>query len=530
MKSQLEKMTEIEKYIKTQQKLNHPKDKNKEKEEKPTPYEPTPEDYAAVYARKSGPQDTFSIPSQLEDCKKFIKGNNLILYDSYQDKKSGRKMRFYDRPGFKKLLNDLAAGMFKTVILTRRDRLSRRVDDFMQIRRIFRHYDVRVFYVNEGELVSSQHSYLSSFLENMLIAISTLEPENIVRRTTDGRQFLRNDGIYQSRNYPPYGYNKKEGEKHEFEEIPQQIDIAKKIFASFMIFPCTDIDYDIAIKQFADQMNTIENSDRKFSKQFIIDFLQRPVYGGKIRKMEIDDIEDFVEWDEENERYILLDEGFRKCTNIDGLISWEDWKTCYLKFYQLKYGIPEPQYLFRNLLYCQKCDAPIQLQKGTNIYSCTQECTNIDIDLLIYKIFHQVIFDCDNAIIQGILKKKLDTLNTEIRNQKNDLTIKEQKLRKQIDHYAKSMTESNREKITELQKKIQKVRHNINNLGQEKALFINAMNNLPILKEQLTDFSLTDTIYFQKNWQTYQDLLIKFISKVVLQPKGHDYTINIQYI
>jgi len=191
-----------------------------------------PEECAAIYGRISGKHDSFSIESQLEACKQKALAENLIVYRAYYDEKSARQIHFHEREGFKNLLADLEAGMFKTVIITRRDRLSRRIDDFMQIRKIFEHHGIRVIYSTEGDFGSSDKSYITSFIENMLMAISTLEPEYISERADAGRKHLREQGIYQTSKVP-YGYIRDNTEKHKYHMDKNQALIIKKIFQLF---------------------------------------------------------------------------------------------------------------------------------------------------------------------------------------------------------------------------------------------------------------------------------------------------------
>jgi len=81
-------------------------------------------------------------------------------------------------------LNDMYAGMFKTVVVIRMDRLSRRIDDFMKIKNIFKAHDVNVIYVKEPQLNFNEENYISNFIQNMVMAVSTFEPDNIADRTS----------------------------------------------------------------------------------------------------------------------------------------------------------------------------------------------------------------------------------------------------------------------------------------------------------------------------------------------------------
>ncbi|WP_053956037.1 recombinase family protein [Inediibacterium massiliense] len=294
---------------------------------KKTLLDPTPEHYAAIYARISGKNDSFSLDSQKETCTKFIEENNLLLYKVYEDKESARMKHFYDRKEFKKLLSDMETRMFKNLVLIRRDRLSRRVDDFMHLRRIFKKHNVKVFYAKEGNLNFDTSSYITNFLENILMSISTLEPEYIYQRTKGGRQNLRYKGTFQCGN-PPFAYNKVKGKKHDFEINSDESALVKRIFATYKNSIIKDGNTLDALIE-----NSNNNPIKKITKPFLKRIIQCPLYGGKIIIEEDDTTDDCVIWDKSNGEYLLDEEKFMKCENFTKIIDWKDWKEVFLHFY-----------------------------------------------------------------------------------------------------------------------------------------------------------------------------------------------------
>ncbi|WP_066617827.1 recombinase family protein [Clostridium magnum] len=72
--------------------------------------DPTPEEYAAIYARKSTKLENNSLISQASLAREEIKKRNLFVYDVYEDEESATKFHPMHRPGFKKLLYDAMYG------------------------------------------------------------------------------------------------------------------------------------------------------------------------------------------------------------------------------------------------------------------------------------------------------------------------------------------------------------------------------------------------------------------------------------
>ena len=112
-------------------------------------YTPAPHEYAAIYARKSTKLENNSIPSQIEIAKRKIEENNLFLYDIYYDEESATKYHPLHRQGFKKLLYDAEMNKFKTVIVYRRDRLARRVENLLEIKQKFKELGIKIIYSND---------------------------------------------------------------------------------------------------------------------------------------------------------------------------------------------------------------------------------------------------------------------------------------------------------------------------------------------------------------------------------------------
>jgi DNA invertase Pin-like site-specific DNA recombinase len=112
---------------------------------------PEPEEYAAIYARKSTKLENNSLKSQASLAREEIKKRNLFVYDVYEDEESATKYHPMHRPEFKRLLYDAMNGKFKTLVVFRRDRLARKVEDLIDIKNFFKKHGRKIIYSNYGE-------------------------------------------------------------------------------------------------------------------------------------------------------------------------------------------------------------------------------------------------------------------------------------------------------------------------------------------------------------------------------------------
>ncbi|MEJ8554839.1 recombinase family protein [Tepidibacter sp. Z1-5] len=241
-----------------------------------------PYEYAAIYARTSIKAENNSISNQIYDCKLKLDDENIKLYNVYQDKISGKKIHFNQRPGFKQLLSDMEADMFKTLIVSRRDRLSRREDDSVRLKRLFKKSNVRVIYVNEFELNNSSQDYISNFIDNMMIAIGSLEPDKISEKTAAGRKYIREKGLYSSGRKCPYGYTK--SKKHVYIKHEDQAPIVRKIFNLYLKVNSKEYNNkNYKMKNLLEEINKLD-STKKFVHNTIYSIIDRPLYANLMLK------------------------------------------------------------------------------------------------------------------------------------------------------------------------------------------------------------------------------------------------------
>ena len=160
---------------------------------------------AVIYARVSTDEQAekgYSIPSQLEACRKYADDHDYEIIAEFKDDYSGREI---DRPGLNALRQLLGVTKVDALIIYSGDRLSRDLAHSIELRRELSLLEVELCKVLGGQVDDSPHG---RFTENVIGAVSQLEVEMIIERTQRGKNQRAKSGHMILQGYPPYGYDK----------------------------------------------------------------------------------------------------------------------------------------------------------------------------------------------------------------------------------------------------------------------------------------------------------------------------------
>ncbi|QDU44539.1 DNA-invertase hin [Symmachiella dynata] len=153
----------------------------------------------AIYTRKSTSegldQDFNSLDAQRESAEAFIASHRhegwQVLADDYSDGGfSGGDMQ---RPGVKRLLQDIEAGQIDCVVVYKVDRLSRSLLDFARMMQSFETHGVS--FVSVTQQFNTTHS-MGRLTLNILLSFAQFEREMISERTRDKMAAARRKGKY----------------------------------------------------------------------------------------------------------------------------------------------------------------------------------------------------------------------------------------------------------------------------------------------------------------------------------------------
>lgn len=504
----------------------------------------SPEDFAAIYARVSSKKDNNSIKAQIELAKEVICKNNLLLYGTYIDHVSGRTTPPHKRKGFSKLIEDAKAEKFKTVIAYRHDRIVRNLKDWIELKNLFKKIGVKIIFSDSSEYVSD-NTIQGDFLENLLVMVAELEPNNINERASRGKKFRREQGVYNSALHVPFGYIRKKytnennisNIKSFYERYPIEAEFVEYFFGRFdeLIKNNTPLMKQLYrdIQNFIDELkknlkeenlNTLlKNKTRPYEKK-VIESIIKELQNPEIIKQTLDKIENITKSSSlypilKNPIYCGLmlknpndstygikegqinNEAFKNVINVDKIIDDNTFEYVYCYFYSNNDGLDEDDedYLFKNKILCGRCSNRLKLKN--DLFTCSNECSTFFKENLIESILEVIIEDALGTSNEGINKLKYN-----LSNEINALEDKISKLRTQklsIAHkYLNSKNELCIAEVTNIQKEINYSLRKISTFRQ----------NLKYIEE----LQKTITNHFKPNPKAHQDKSYEILKSKII--------------
>lgn len=185
---------------------------------------------AAIYIRVSSQEQAdegYSIQAQTERLKAYCLARDWFVYDVYID--PGFSGSNLDRPGIRRLIQDVKSRRFDAVVVYKLDRLSRsQKDTLMVIEDVFLKHDVAFVSINENFDTSTA---FGRAMIGILSVFAQLEREQIKERTLMGRFERAKDGYFHGGGFDPIGYDYVDGELVVNENEAAQV---RKVFELFL--------------------------------------------------------------------------------------------------------------------------------------------------------------------------------------------------------------------------------------------------------------------------------------------------------
>jgi len=162
----------------------------------------------AVYTRKSSEegleQEFNSLHAQRESCEAYIASQRsegwVLVRDQYDD--GGISGGTLERPGLKRLMEDIEDGLVDVVIVYKIDRLSRSLMDFSKLVEVFDRNDVTFVSVTQSFNTTTSMGRLTL---NILLSFAQFEREVTGERIRDKIAASRRKGMWMG-GVPPLGY------------------------------------------------------------------------------------------------------------------------------------------------------------------------------------------------------------------------------------------------------------------------------------------------------------------------------------
>jgi DNA invertase Pin-like site-specific DNA recombinase len=531
---------------------------------------------AAIYARKSILNDNNSIESQISIAKSKIFEKNLILHEIYKDEISSTEFSYDKRSGFTKLLNDAETGLFKTVVVFRRDRLARNVYEFKQIQRIFAKHGVEVIYSNDGEY-QNKGSNNCDFVENIIIAMDELEATLIKKRTSAGIIKKRERGEYSSGGKCAlFGYGRKIEEPPNSNNKEKQCDIkkntiyfpvepqatyVKEIFKRYINLG-KEIHYEVytrnqlleEIEKLANDMSLKEDPpvyiptyDIEYIRKHLNDIIENPVYAGYIFKASDAELKDIVVKDS-NDEFTVDETKLILCTNVKPILldreTWDDAVLNRMLTYKARTKTTET-YLFKGFLSCSECKKNITLRRDQkadrNKFVCSCGHINILASNLTDKVIEKVISDIfTEDKIKSYMKTKRQLIRDDIKGYTKKLNEIKANQTRDILHLAESISTNSSTKLRNFENELKIINENIEKEDILKSNKVMNQNNLSKLNRstkyisKIRQLALQNDMkqFFIDNIDKVQNLLSNMIEKVIIsaeEPNKEEFEYRIEY-
>lgn len=164
---------------------------------------------AIVYARVSTDEQAdkgYSLPSQIEACKRYAERIGATVVAEHQDDYSGASLH---RPEFDKALDMIRAGACDAFITLSSDRLTRNLSHLLYIRDLFNAQGVELHYVRKGKVDDSPESHM---MENIEGAFNEYWRLKIAEATSRGMREKAKRGRVVGIGGAPFGYDFADGQ------------------------------------------------------------------------------------------------------------------------------------------------------------------------------------------------------------------------------------------------------------------------------------------------------------------------------
>jgi DNA invertase Pin-like site-specific DNA recombinase len=207
--------------------------------------------------------------------------NNILLEEDFEDRNvSARKKKIEQRPGLNMLIQQIKAKTVNQIIVYKRDRLARDVEEHLELYNIFKEYNVSVKFTADNE-ISMVYSPIGEFIESILGAISESEGKQIAERikATKIANFLSGKSIG---NYP-YGFMPVENNNNDKQIIinTDEFEVIKIIFDRLgnLNKPVQEIFTELNLNN-RFRYRFKNNKSKDWDSKSIIDIIRHPIYSG----------------------------------------------------------------------------------------------------------------------------------------------------------------------------------------------------------------------------------------------------------
>ena len=465
---------------------------------------------AAIYCRLSKDDeqcgDSVSIETQRMMLGRYCLDNAIEVFDIYVD--DGYSGLNFNRPAFKRLIQDLEDGKFNTVITKDLSRLGR---DYIQtgyyIDIYFTSKRVRYIAVNDGIDTKHENNDIAPF-KNIL---NDMYAKDLSRKVKSAKQQRAQNGLYISAQ-PPYGYKVNPYNRNQLIIDEEVAHVVK------LIFKCAE-----AGKSFSEISRILETKkcispssykaltgDTRFLKftksdtdiykwpyQTVKMILTNPVYVGDMvnHKVEVANYKT-------KERIRIPKEEQIIVPNMhEAIIERELFNRINERLSRRRRANHKHENIFKGLVFCAECGAEMQLisairqKKGTPIFRCPQHALDKNVCTHHHFIYYDALIAETKKQLEKLLEayvnsNEFDKLCKSIaeriasrilEKRKNDLHNELSTINKQIKEYYKNSAKNSTNQF---------YLYDLNDMLKKRTDLINEIANINCKKTNTSDLTL----------------------------------------
>ena len=409
---------------------------------------------AGIYLRLSRehPEENNSIEAQREITTNYAMKNGYKIVEEYED--NGYSGILDSRPALNRMMLDISRGLINMVIVKDISRLTRNKNKTGWYTEIF-FPDNDVRFISVTEFIDSGDRYEIDDTIMLRGIANQYYISDISKKIRANKQAMKNAGQYVE-HYTPYGYKKRENDKHQI-EIDEEV--ADNIRLIFDMYEKGNTGTQIArylndnkIKNPSRYMK-MKNATRKWNADTIITILSNPFYCGNTvtNKYTTNYMNKTYRKNKNKESWII------KENTHDAIISKEQYdKVQEIKKGKYKKTDIKYNYLLRELVYCGHC----KLRYQYKIYKSADK--------------KRYLYDSAGFKCGTIYRRPDKCKNSAFINEKhlNDIVIKEVKHRLsyiKIDETTNKITDYYKQNSEEY-KNLQKYKNEVEKLERRKSI------------------------------------------------------------
>ncbi|MGR5911373.1 recombinase family protein [Bacillus cereus] len=201
----------------------------------------------------------------------------ITIDEEYVDKDvSARKKTLMQRPSMNKLIKEIEAGVVGSIIVYKRDRLARKLQEHMQLYRLFQEHNIDVYFSSDSE-VQMNYSPIGEYIEAIFGSICESEGSLIAQRIQETKIAKFLSGKYAGN--LPYGYEYGEPNANgqvNILQVSREIEIVKGIYDALLNKECN------SMQELCNDLNEKYKTEanRAWDQSKVVSIVENPTYYG----------------------------------------------------------------------------------------------------------------------------------------------------------------------------------------------------------------------------------------------------------